>query len=157
MWYYFNHSLKHSNRHAIFSTCTRSTNKNINSKLFPEWYSIYHNHSRLTLVFLNVFSIKSQVRARLSYNKMMTWHLNWNYVTVFIYHNTLKDKTNGNLVQLEINILLILNLPGDLDSPNTTNNYSSVVPVDNSVWEGLYQLTAKWSSRVFELETFQLS
>ena len=54
-------------------------------------------------------------------------------MTVFIYHNTLKDKTNGNLVQLEINILLILNLSGDLSSPNTTNNYSSVVPVDNSV------------------------
>lgn len=74
-----------------------------------------------------------------------------------IHHNTLKDKTNGNLVQLKINILLILNLPGDLSSPNTANEYSNVVPVDNSVWEGLYQFTAKWCSREFELETFQLS
>ena len=54
-------------------------------------------------------------------------------MTVFIHHSTLKDKTNGNLVQLEINILLILILPGDSSSPNTTNKYSSIVPVDNSV------------------------
>ena len=54
-------------------------------------------------------------------------------MTVFIHHNTLKDKTNGNFVQLEINILLFLNLPGDSSSPNTTNKYSSVVPVDNSL------------------------